>query len=45
MTITYLHTQAESDIARLLFLKCGFLEDNQFIGPANNKIYIMSKYI
>lgn len=45
INIKYLHTQAENDIARILFLKCGFIEDNQFIGSNHKKVYVMSKYI
>lgn len=41
LNIDYLHTQAENEIAQILFLKNGFIEDNII----NNKIHLMSKYL
>ena len=41
LNIDYLHTQAENEIAQILFLKNGFIEDNVI----NNKIHLMSKYL
>ena len=41
LNIDYLHTQAENEIAKALFLKIGFIEDN--VLGSNNKIYVMSK--
>jgi len=46
LNIDYLHTQAENEISQILFLKNGFMEDNVFNKPGNNKkISIMSKYL
>jgi GNAT superfamily N-acetyltransferase len=46
LNIDYLHTQAENEIAQMLFLKNGFMVDNTFNNLENNdKIYIMSKYL
>lgn len=43
--IDYIHAQAENEISRNLFLKKGFMEDNNFVGPSKNTIYVMSKFI
>lgn len=40
----YVHTQAESEISRILFLKNGFMEDNEF-KINGNKFYVLSKFI
>ena len=45
INIDYLHTQAENEISRILFLKNGFMEDDHFTGPNNEKVFIMSKYL
>ncbi len=46
LNIEYLHTQVENEIAQILFLKNGFMEDNSFNKPGtDNKIHIMSKFL
>lgn len=45
LKINYLHTQAQTEISRILFLKNGFVENNSFIGSNNVKVYVMYKYI
>ena len=45
LNIEYLHTHAESEISRMLFLKNGFMEDNQFISVNNDTIFVMCKYL
>jgi ribosomal protein S18 acetylase RimI-like enzyme len=45
LNIEYLHTHAESEISRMLFLKNGFMEDNQFTSINNDTIFSMSKYL
>ena len=45
LKINYLHTQAQTEISRILFLKNGFVENNSFIGSNNVKVYVMCKYI
>jgi ribosomal protein S18 acetylase RimI-like enzyme len=42
--IDYIHVQAESEISRNLFLKKGFIENNDFIS-FNNTVYVMLKFI
>ena len=43
LNIEYLHTQAENEIARLLFIKNEFIENDNFRDINNNLVYIMSK--
>jgi GNAT superfamily N-acetyltransferase len=45
LKIDYLHTHAENEIARKIFINNGFLEINSFINSDNAKIYVMSKYL
>lgn len=45
LNIEYLHTHAESEVSRMLFLKNGFMEDNQFTSINNDTIFVMSKYL
>lgn len=46
LNIKYLHTHAENNISKILFLKNGFFENDTFISPIKNeKIYIMIKYL
>ena len=46
LNIDYLHTQAQNEIAQILFLKNGFMEDNSFNeSESNEKIHVMSKYL
>lgn len=45
LNIGYLHTQAENEIARKIFINNGFIENNSFINSNNTKIYVMSKFL
>jgi ribosomal protein S18 acetylase RimI-like enzyme len=45
LRIIYLHTHAENEIARNIFINNGFTEFNSFINSNNAKIYIMHKYL
>lgn len=43
--VKYLHTQAENEIARTLFINNGLTENKSIINSNNVKIYIMSRYL
>ena len=42
LNIDYLHTHVENEIAQILFLKNGFINNKS---ESNEKIYVMSKYL
>ena len=43
--IDYLHTQAENEISKKLFIKYDFVENDNFIGTTNNEVFILSKIL
>ena len=43
LKIDYLHTHAETDISRKLFIKSGFIEKQSFISMNYKNVYCMSK--
>jgi ribosomal protein S18 acetylase RimI-like enzyme len=45
INIDYLHTQAENEIAMSLFLKNGFMEENNFLSLSNQRVSVMNKFL